>query len=73
MSKILDAAQKAFDLFNEGREALEAIASSVKDGKAAISSDDQAALNTMLEKERAESIAAHDNLQNAINASRAGA
>lgn len=69
---IIEQAEKAFALFNEGRAALEAIASSVKDGTAAISSNDQAALNTMLEKERAESISAHDNLQNAINASRAG-
>jgi hypothetical protein len=69
---ILEEAKKAFDLFNEGRSALESIASSVKDGKAAISSNDQAELNTMLEKERAESRQAHDNLQNAINASRAG-
>lgn len=70
---LIERAQEAFKLFTEGREALEAIASSVKDGTHAVSATDQAQLNTMLEQERAQSQQAHDNLQNAINASRAGA
>lgn len=73
MSSILDKAKKALDLVREGREALEAITHEIQDGKHAITATEQAELNSMLEKERPESQAAHDNLQNAINASRAGA
>lgn len=69
---IIDEARKAFQLFEEGRGALEAITSAVADGSAAVSSSDQRELNTMLEKERSESRTAHDTLQNAINTSRLG-
>lgn len=69
---ILEEARKALDLIQQGRDALAAITSAVKDGTAAISANEQATLNSMLEKERAETKSAHDNLQNAINASRVG-
>jgi hypothetical protein len=67
---ILDEAKKAFELFQQGRSALEALASGVADGTHALSTTDKAELDRMLATERAESQAAHDNLQNAINASR---
>lgn len=70
---LIDQARKAFDLVQQGRAALEAIASSVKDGTAAVNATEQAELNEMLERERLETKQAHDNLQNAINASRAQA
>jgi hypothetical protein len=70
---IIEEAQKAFALIQEGRQALNAITSSVKDGKVAIDAKTQTELNALLEKERPESQAAHDNLQNAINSARAGA
>lgn len=67
---ILDKAREAFDLIQQGRGALAAITSGIKDGTAAISATDQAELNAMLERERTETREAHDNLQNAINSSR---
>jgi vacuolar-type H+-ATPase subunit B/Vma2 len=70
---ILEEAQKAIALIQEGRQALDAITSSVKDGKVAIDATTQRELSTLLEQERGQSQVAHDNLQNAINAARAGA
>jgi uncharacterized protein YkvS len=70
---ILDEAKKFIALMQEGREGLAGIVDAVKDGKVAVDATTQAELNSMLEKERAETKEAHDNLQNAINASRAGA
>jgi hypothetical protein len=68
---ILAKAQEFLALFEKGRAGLESIASSLTDGSAAIGATTLDELNAMLIKEREESQAAHDNLQNAINASRA--
>lgn len=63
---IIERARQALNLVREGRTALAAIADSVRDGTAAVSTDDQAELNRMLEEEKRESREAHDSLEAAI-------
>lgn len=67
---LLDKARDALNLIQEGRAALEKISSAVKDGKEALSSDDAAELQRILEREQAESQAAHDDLAEAIRQAR---
>jgi hypothetical protein len=58
------------DLIQSGRAALEKIASAVKDGSEAISAGDKVELQRILEREKAESQAAHDELAEAIRQAR---
>lgn len=75
MADWMERARQAFAMIAEGRNAVASIVDSVKDGSAAISSDDQAELDRMLEAEREESRRASQNLTDAIaefRAKRAG-
>ena len=69
---ILSQARDALTLITNGREALEAIAAAVKDGRQAISADEQAELDALLAREKQESQAAHDKLAEAIRQARGG-
>lgn len=67
---ILDKAKEALSLIQSGRAALQEIASAVNDGKEALSTNDKEELQRILEREKAESRAAHDELAEAIRQAR---
>lgn len=67
---LIEKAREAMGLIQSGRAALSEIASAVKDGSAALSANDKAELETILEREKQESRAAHDELAAAIEAAR---
>jgi hypothetical protein len=66
LSNWLQRARDAVAMVSEGRQALSSVVSAVRDGTAALSTTDQAELDRLLAKETAESRAAHDELEQAI-------
>lgn len=67
----LKMARDGIALLQQGRETVTRVADAVKDGSAALSTEDQAELDRLLAQETAESKAAHDSLEEAIRAAEA--
>lgn len=63
---VLEAATKAIALIAEGRAALDGIRDAIKDGSAAVKTNDLDELEALLEQEKVETRAAHDALAAAI-------
>lgn len=63
---ILERARQAMEMIANARGTLTQIASAVRDGTEAISTSDKEELQAILEREKAESRAAHDDLAAAI-------
>lgn len=63
---ILTTARAALTLMREGRQTLTSIVDAVRDGQVAISTKDMGELNRLLAEEKAETEAAHNALDRAI-------
>lgn len=62
----LQKARDALAMAAQARAAIASVADAVKDGRAALSTNDQAELDRLLADETRESLAAHDSLAEAI-------
>jgi hypothetical protein len=65
VSGLLEKARQGFSLLSQGRKIIAEVTDAVADGKAALSADDQAELNKLLESEAPESREAHRRLDEA--------